>query len=204
MTIKILAPNNKAVIKEIVYLHKTLLPDSRVTKLGPFFLEKFYYSKLPANDLIQCAFYLYEQKPVGFIAYTNHATDFLSRGLRNNFVYLFGISLWSVLQKPSRLSQIVSVLRMMFDTKNSNMAEEIYDGEILSLGVLPQYRNLKFIQKSGVRISYDLFNYAKDFFYQNKLTKFRMLIQTDNKEASFFYHSLGCKFHHSCPKTGLE
>lgn len=68
------------------------------------------------------------------------------------------------------------------------------EGEILSLGVLPEYRNAEFIRRTGRRISLELFETAREFFKRAEITSFRMLVQADNREALFFYHALGCEF----------
>ena len=182
--------NDKAAIKSVAYLHKTLLPTSPVAILGSAFMEKFYYSRLLKDALIHCDYYQYDGKIVGFIAYTKNPSNFLKIGIRKNFFYLSTLMVFLFFQKPEKIIQILQVSQL----NKAIRKESKHEGAILSFGVLPEYRDRNFIHKTGFVISHELFQHAVNFFRKETFSTLRMLIEPDNKEAFLFYHHYGCKF----------
>ena len=195
-TIGIIAldPKDEDHVQITAHLHSTLLPGSPIALLGPVFMRKFYYSRLVQDGLIHCDLYEYQGEAVGLIAYTRYPGDFLSRGLHKHFFYLAGIMIWTIFQRPSRIMQITQALGMTWNRNKEKSHEKKIDGEILSLGVLPQYRDRKFIGRTGISIPRELFQHVKDYFRQQNIATIRMFVEQDNREAVLFYHSLGCRF----------
>ena len=64
-------------------------------------------------------------------------------------------------------------------------------GELLSFGVLPEYRSRKFINDTGLNVSNDLFESAIEQLRQAGKSKLRAIVDKDNLEAQFFYRSKG-------------
>jgi ribosomal protein S18 acetylase RimI-like enzyme len=65
------------------------------------------------------------------------------------------------------------------------------DGEILSLGVLPAYREPRFVRQSGLRISNDLLNTAVSELRARGVRAIRATVKADNAPAKLFYTGLG-------------
>lgn len=181
---------DKAAIKSVAHLHRTLLPTSPVAKLGSAFLERFYYSRFLKDALLNCDYYRYDGKIVGFITYTKRPFDLLKIGLSKNFFYLCGFMLFLFVRRPHKIIETLGVLRL----NTGIQSEDKHQGAILSFGVLPEYRNRKFIDKTGTYISHELFRHTFDFFRKDGISKLRMLVEPDNREALLFYHTYGCKF----------
>jgi len=77
--------------------------------------------------------------------------------------------------------------------------KEIYLGEdplaeVIAIGVLPLYRTSKFVRQTGLKISKDLIEYAASYFRGAGFNRMRMIVDAWNKEALFFYHTLGAHF----------
>jgi ribosomal protein S18 acetylase RimI-like enzyme len=190
--VKSLVPTNSRQVQEVSRLHANLLPESPVVQLGLTFLESFYYKRLVADRLVRCDLYYHDRVAAGFIAYTHQPKDFMSCGLRHHWPWLAMVLAGSVARNPARTKTILEVLTMMRSRK-----QELPDGaggEILSFGVLPDFRGMEFIRRTGRRISMELFESAKEFFRQRNIQSFRMLVAASNREALLFYHALGCSF----------
>jgi len=87
-------------IEAISLLHTSLLPESKVSLLGIFFLKKFYYSILIKNNLIDSYIYKSGGKYAGFIVCTDRPFVFMKEGMRRNFLYLSFVLGVSVLTNP--------------------------------------------------------------------------------------------------------
>lgn len=190
MTVITLDPKDKAAIKKVAFLHKTLLPTSPIGILGSVFMEKFYYSRLLKGSIIACDYYRHDKQVAGFIAYTKNSSNLLKNGFRKNPLYLCYLLTLIFARKPKKIMQIFRVLQL----ENAIKKEGDNEGAVLSLGVLPEYRSLKFIKDTGILISKELFQNALQFFKRENASKFRMLVEQNNKEALLFYHSYGCDF----------
>ena len=189
MGIKLLDPMNLRDIKSAVHLHSTLIPKSPVVLLGSTFTEKFYYSKLVQHRLLYCDLYEFNGQMVGFIAYTKNP-NFLKLGFQRYFLSLAYFLTPLFIQNPFRVFQLFRASQLNKGLKPTNCQE----GFILSFGVLPEYRNHRFIRKTGLRISHELFKRAAQFFREHDVAIIKMLVEPHNKEALLFYHSFSCSF----------
>lgn len=190
--IKPLDPRNRAELEAVVRLHGLLLAQSPVARLGTPFMRRFYYRELVQDGLICVDLCYSDGVAAGFVAYTRYASDFMAQGLRRHWLRLAGVMAGSVVRRPLLLGEIVRVLALMRNRKQQ--AGDVSRGEILSLGVLPEYRSGEFARRTGRRVSLELFGSARDYFARQNIASFRMLVGADNREALLFYHALGCEF----------
>jgi ribosomal protein S18 acetylase RimI-like enzyme len=190
--VKFLNPTNSRQVQEVSQLHARLLPESPVVQLGLTFLESFYYKTLVADRLVWCELSYHDGVAAGFIAYTDRPKDFMSRGLRHHWPWLAMVLAGSVARNPARGRTIFQVLAMMRGRKQELPGGT--GGEILSFGVLPAFRGMEFIRRTGRRISMELFDSASEFFRRRNIQTVRMLVAASNREALLFYHGLGCTF----------
>ena len=165
-------------------------------------MERFYYSRLVKVSLIRCDCYQYDTQLVGFIGYTDDPDGFLRTGIMNNLPIFCFLVFIAFLNNPMKFVQLIKAFQLERAIKTNRDGE----GAILSFGVLPEYRNRKFVNDTGLQISNELFEYAVEFFKQNEIRKIRLLIEPDNREAIFFYMQYGCKFEkiHSLGRTLIK
>lgn len=166
------------------------MPDSPVAMFGKTFMERFYYLKLVENGLLHCFCYTYETKMVGFITITRDPNHFLAKGFKRNFFNLCLTMPLVLMQKPSRIMQIMKAAQL----SSSFEGDTDECGAVLSFGVLEAYRNMTFLRKTGLRISHDLFDTAVDHFKASGIKTVELLVEPDNRETLLFYHMLGCEF----------
>ena len=83
---------------------------------------------------------------------------------------------------------------MMFSRRQDRLLGEDPMAEIIAIGVLPEYRDVRFIRRTGRRIAHELFEYASDFFRRAGLKDLHLVVDADNKQALIFYNGLGARF----------
>ncbi len=187
-------PDDQPAMNALVKLHKQLLPESYIPKLGLKFIKDFYYSKLTADGLIHGDLYCYDGKFVGFIFYTKYPKTFMNEGIKKHFLHLFFLIVYSVLLQPGLLKICFSVILESFKRKSDgqNEGSALEEGEILSFGVLDEYGFVE-DKETGLRISHLLFKKAVNFFKSNACSRFNLAVIKQNRKARLFYQACGGK-----------
>jgi ribosomal protein S18 acetylase RimI-like enzyme len=170
---------------DLAFLHTESLPHSPVALLGSEFMERFYYSVLPALDLIFGAVAYVDGKPAGFIVATADASGFMRTGIRKAWIRLGWTMFMSVVKRPSRLAAIWEALSIMRGVETGLPGSG--QGELLSFAVLKPYRERKFIASTGIRISNELMRHAFAALTQRHVKACRAIVDADNTEARLFY-----------------
>jgi ribosomal protein S18 acetylase RimI-like enzyme len=67
-------------------------------------------------------------------------------------------------------------------------------GEVLAIGVLPEYRTPGFVRRTGLRIGAALVAHVAAHLRRAGVERMRMVVEADNKPALLFYHQLGGRF----------
>ena len=180
-----------APINELALLHSKLLPTSPVAKLGYRFMTKFYYNELPKGGYIFGAIAYVDKLPVGFISATSDSNGFMQmaiKKLRWKLILTLGIN---ILLHPRNIFPIREAWKIMESRKTRNDTQLV--GEILSIGVLPDYINFRFIHKTGLHITNDLFQAIMAQTQMKDVKLIRALVDIDNPTAQLFYHGRGWK-----------
>ena len=198
--IRALDPQDPRDLEAVAKMHTALLPGSPVCQLGAEFMQRFYYRKLVEDGLIHCDLYINEGTPVGFIAYTEIPSRFMSEGLRRHGLYLAGIMILSLLRHPSRIAAVLRTLRIM--SRRTRKTEGAQEGEMLSLGVLPQFRSPDFTRRTGTRISSALFENARGYFRNRGVAEIYLLVEAENKPAMMLYKAMGGRFEQDAASKG--
>src|SRR5437764_450962 len=148
--IRELSPDDQSAVHAVARLHCELLPRSPAALLGHEFLESFYYRSLVEDRLVWCNTFYYDCVLAGFIACTHSAYDFMTQGLRSDWLELARVLVNSIVRNPRHLKVIAGVAQMM--RKRNRQSPSTCNSEILSLGVLPEFRGSDFLRRTGRRI----------------------------------------------------
>jgi ribosomal protein S18 acetylase RimI-like enzyme len=177
-------------IEDISALHIALLPNSPLSLMGKRFLSMFYYSKLINDQFITCYYYTYQNRAVGFVAFTTDPINFLKKGVFSNMFCFVWECILVFIRKPSKLCQIFRAYQL------ENVLSKAIKGEaaILSFGVEDYYRLRSFYRKTGRIISNELFEKVLEHLKSCGMDRMRLLIEPENRQAAFFYHQYGCSF----------
>jgi ribosomal protein S18 acetylase RimI-like enzyme len=174
---------------DLARLHATLLPASPLSCLGRPFMECFYYARLPRAGLLCGAVAYANQEAVGFVAATHDPDRFMRSALRRWWPSLLWVIGTSVLRAPRSAAAVWEACRVM--RSRVPAAHAPLAGEILSLGVLPDYRSAAFLRQSGLRIPTDLLDNAVAQLRRRGVQVVRATVQADNTAAQMFYSGLG-------------
>lgn len=171
-------------------LHAELLPNSPMHLLGHRFMRDFYYALLPANDLIKVSIAFVGGEPAGFIASTDKPNEFISVALRRWWPRLAWTLCTQILVRPTCVFAGWEAWRIM-SARKREPSPVMAAGEILSLGVLPQFRDHRFVQQTHVRLGNELTKRALQKFSEAGINSVFAIVDADNLPAHLMYGHLG-------------
>ena len=181
-------PLDRGERRDVAELHATLLPRSPVVKLGQPFMEGFYYRCLPQDGLIGGAIAYVTGRPAGFITATECPAEFMMSALRRHGPRVVAILAWTILSQPARFNAIREAKRV---NRGVRRVSPRGHGELLSFGVLPEYRNSRYIAQTGLRLADVLLSQALQYLRSRGATTVRAVVDADNLEALLFYRARG-------------
>lgn len=171
-------------------MHLTLLPTSPAVLLGKRFLRDFYYTLLPAHGLIHVMVAYVDDKPAGFIAVTPDPNGFMGVALRRWWYRIGWMLFLSVVAQPfTRIPALWEAFRIMTTRKDGE--PDPYTAEFLSLGVLPEFTNPKFVMESGLRIARELITQGVRVLTDTGAKRVTAVVDADNLPARMMYYGLG-------------
>jgi ribosomal protein S18 acetylase RimI-like enzyme len=181
--------SGNALCGELAVLHAELLAHSPVALLGADFLRRFYYRVLPRMGLIFGQVAFVDGRPAGFIVATHDASGFMRKALRRHFLRIGLVLAASVLRDPRRLGAIWEGLQILRGLPPQ--APRQPQGEILSMGVLPEFRRREFLVRTRLRIGQDLLAAVLKQVAAHGVGRIRVIVDADNLEARLFYSGQG-------------
>ena len=189
--------NDNVPAGDLTFLHRELLPHSPVVALGRPFMESFYYRVLPLDGSIFGAVAYFDDRPVGFIVATEDSEGFMSRGTRRHWLRLGAIMAWSIVSRPSTITGIWETLGIIRDRGKCVRQETM--AELLSLGVLSEYRTTAFVRDTGIRFGKELMDAAMTQLKSKGCRSVKSLVDKDNIEVKLLYRALGWKLQDTEP-----
>lgn len=193
-----LSDTSPQISQDLTYLHQQLFPRSPITKLGKDFIKNYYYNCLPHDGLLFGQIAYIDDCPAGFVTATHDSDAFMRNGLRRNWRKVIAILSRSALRHPILLSSILETYRLM-RTREADCHPDMC-AEILSLGVLPEFRTPDFIRKRQIRLADDLYVFIINQILASHTKRVRAIIDHDNSAAQLFYYMRGWK----CERSNLR
>lgn len=175
--------------RDLATLHATLLGHSPLVLMGPEFMEQFYYTMLPAEGRICGAIAYVEGRAAGFIVGTDDPDGFMSRALNQHWMKISWIMFRSLMRSPGRIIAMKEAYQIQSNVQAENYGPEM--GELLSFGVLPEFRSRGFVRETSLHLSSDLLQVTVKQLGRAGKTKLRAIVDKDNLEAQFFYRANG-------------
>lgn len=175
--------------RDLAQLHAALLPSSPVSLLGRRFMERFYYRILPREGLICGAVAYVDAQPAGFVVATHDPDGFMRSAFRKWWPYLVWVVGISVLLAPQSLKVVWEAAQVMRSRQPRQGSTR--EGEILSLGVAPVYREPTFVRQTDLRLSHDLLESAVTQLRTRDVQVIRATVSAENMPAKLFYSGLG-------------
>lgn len=180
---------NREYIEALTKLHSDLLPESAVSKLGSFFMRKFYYSTLVKKGLIDAYLYDCDGKYAGFISCTAYPFDFMKNGILTSPFKLIYVLIISILALPSRL---FTLFKMIGDNFPAGAKNELGNsGQFMSFGVIEEFRK-QTAEDSSKAIPQLLMDQVFEHFKSMNIDSFFLLVLESNERAIKFYKKYNC------------
>ena len=186
-----LNPDDKSDRAAAARLHEQLLGWGPIAMLGHRFLENFVYKSLIRDKLVKAVLCLVDGRPAGFIVFTANSITFHRKAVKDRWLFVAKEIFVSVMHNPRILLKLPKALHLMYSRRQEEKFEEDPSAEILAIGVIPEYRNFRFIHRTGIKIAEDLLKQAASYFKSLGLNRMRAVVDDFNKPALLFYHSLG-------------
>jgi hypothetical protein len=136
-----------------------------------------------------------DEAPAGFIAVTPDPNGFMGTAIRRWWYRIAWLLLLSVAEQPSRLAALWEAFKIM--RSRSDETPEPFTGEFLSLGVLPEFTEPRFVQQSGLRIARELAVRGVQLLAETGATKVTAVVDADNLPARMMYFGLGWRLSRS-------
>jgi len=187
-------PTNRQDVAAITRLHLQLLGHGPMARLGELFLRRFCYTTLVRDRLMQAALYEVDGRPAGFIAYTTHSITFHRTAIRRRLPYAASLIVLSVLREPRLALRLLKPIKLMFSRRAELYLGKDPMGEVLAIGVLPEYRTPHFIRQTGIRVGEQLIAHVMSRFSREGIETMRAVVEAHNTPTLLFYHSLGARF----------
>lgn len=186
---------DKAAMQRIGELHMELLSAwGPMTALGERFVREACYGVNMRDGLLEVDLLEIDGRPAGFVAYTAASLDFHRNSLKAHWSRVVAELAWALLSKPTRLLGLLRALGVIASRRSEEAPDTAALGEIVCIGVRPEFLSAKFIRSSGVRASELLIQHAAAYMRRAGVNHMRMLVDKPNKAALFLYHKLGASF----------
>jgi ribosomal protein S18 acetylase RimI-like enzyme len=187
-------PDVKADVRTAARLHKELLDWGPICKLGGYFLEKYIYSKLVREGLINAALFEVDGDVAGFVAYTSCSYTFHRKAIRDDWYTVGYLMTLSIMRNPLILFRMMKAVREILGRRSENALKDESVGELLAIGVKQKYLSPDFIFRNKLRISELLFEHVEATLRDQGISRMRLIVDKFNQPALIFYHGLGGRF----------
>ena len=184
-------PNDLRVVAE---LHRQLLGDSQLTRLGAPFLTRLYYPTLVVQGFGDVLLARIDGEAAGFASFTYDTRAFLAKVAAQKAA-MAGCLLRGMVRRPV---EVLGAVLCAAATMNGTGDEPGVDisAEFLSFGVLPQYRDAAFTRSTGVSVAKTLFAQVRDSFRDRGIPRFKLFppAEEDGKIGpALLYRMMGAK-----------
>ncbi|MBF0323889.1 MAG: hypothetical protein HQL42_02350 [Alphaproteobacteria bacterium] len=169
LTVRLAGP---ADFPAIARLHRELLGDSQLTRLGAPFLVNLYYPTLVDRSFGGIFLAEYNGEVAGFAAWTIDARTFLDTVANRKAA--MGLALAAgFLRHPVEVLGAVLRATSTYGHLGNEPGADIA-AEFLTLGVTEKFRDPAFIRQSGVSVAKSLFRAVRDNFAQRGIARFKL------------------------------
>src|SRR5437867_74770 len=162
-----------------------------MARLGELFLRRFCYTVLLHDGLMRAALFEVDGRPAGFVAYTARSITFHRAAIKRHWARVACLMALSVVRDPRLVARLLHAVRLMCSRRAElNLGRDPL-GEVLAIGVLPEYRTPEFVHRTGLRVGEELIAHVMSYFRSVGVDRARMVVEAHNKPALLFYHRLG-------------
>ena len=135
-------PRDFQQMEVIVSIHKAVLPESFVVRMGNYFMKRFYYTVLPKMGFLNCLLLQYKGTYAGIIVTNIKPFSLIRSSIPSNFFTFCWVMCVSLLQLAQRFAVLFEVLKYKPDPILRSFEQTGTAFEILTIGVLSSFRQV--------------------------------------------------------------
>lgn len=178
-------PDDREQMALITRIHAAVLPDSFVVQMGDVFMKSFYYKTLPKMGYLNCFLAKYQGRYVGMIVTNIKPFSLIRSAIPSNFFRVSLVMAASLILRPARVKVLLDLMKYKPDPLLKKFEDSGTAFEILTIGVLEEYRNV--VLRNKMKISHALLNHAVQFYESRNYSRITGQILKSNKSALGFY-----------------
>jgi ribosomal protein S18 acetylase RimI-like enzyme len=176
-------------------LHIELLSFGPMAGLGRRFVRDACYRNIMAEGQLRVAIYEIDDRPAGFVAYTDRSISFHRDSLSKHWFRTALTLLVSLIENPKRLLALWRAIAVVGSRRSEReVIGKDPMGEVVCVAVRAEYLKAQYRLPNGQRPGAALVAYAADRLLELGVDEMRMLVDADNKAVLFLYKSLGARF----------
>lgn len=191
--IRTVSASDENALRAIARLHEDLLPFGPVAALGADFLRTVCYRAPIRDELLTVLLAEAGGEPAGFAAYTADSERFHAEALRRHVLLAGWQLVVAIVRDPRRLRAVPRILRVASSRVGDGEDRGGY-GEVIGLGVRPEFLAPAFRKRTGRWLSKDLIAAAAADLQAAGKDRLRMFVAAENTRTMFLYQLLGATF----------
>jgi ribosomal protein S18 acetylase RimI-like enzyme len=180
-------------LRAVAVLHEELLPFGPLAALGADFLRVVCYRAPIRDGLLTVVLAEADGQPAGFAAFTADTERFHAEAVRRHVLLAGWQLLLALARDPRRLRAVPRILRVMRSRVGDEEDRSSY-GEVIGLGVRPEFLAPAFRKRTGRWLSKDLVAAAAADLHAAGKDRLRMFVAAENTRTMLLYQLLGATF----------
>jgi ribosomal protein S18 acetylase RimI-like enzyme len=172
-------------------IHKLVLPDDLLSRLGAPFMERYLYSKVVESPWAIGYVYIYNNQVVGYITGTINSFAFYQYEWAE-LLTMPSVLLPNLLHHPGLIRDLVEAFE--FSRVKSKLS--FIESEIPSVGVLPEYRSVNFYRIHKLNIAMELNYQLMRGLRSRGVKELFGVFHSENALALVSYQNLGFTIRH--------
>lgn len=182
---------DKKQLKALIEIHKAVLPESFVVKMGWHFMSKFYYSVLVRMGFLKCFLADYNNNYVGIIVTNKKPFSLIKSAIPTNLGQFILAMTLSIVSNPLRLGVLLELLRYKPDPLLREFEETGKAFEILTIGVKESHRKLVV---DNLKIAHHLLKQVVADYEKQNFERITGQIIKSNQAALGFYRKYNAEY----------
>jgi hypothetical protein len=190
-------------IDALLAIQESTLPDTMAARLGDRF-NVLYFRSVLGEPLCFVDGYFVDGRVVGFLAYSPAAAEMLRRVVRHNRMPFVAATAAGLLVSPSSLGVVLRIV-MAILARVPETGSEI-EAEMLSMGVLADFRGRREVRGRTVRVAHELVQHAFSVLRANGARRVKAFVKLEEADpvARRFWFREGCTLVGRARRFGIE
>jgi ribosomal protein S18 acetylase RimI-like enzyme len=182
-------PDDDAATATAARLHRELFGEiGPVAKLGQRLLQRYCYGHVLRQGMMKAVVFEVDGQPAGLAAYTTDSVALHQAALRSHLGFVLRETLLALLREPTLILRLPGAAGLLWERRCEKLPEtSVRFAEMVAFGVMPAYRSVHFIRKTGLRVADLLMDYVLDDVRRQGFPWGRGVVLVSNRPAVRFF-----------------